>query len=173
MPFDAAIVARHADAIGTQRWFGLSGLPFSDDERAVLATLAPKIARVHTWAHARGVADDTRANAAYDADTAETAQLKARALETVGPEALMRAMSTVVDRGLTVFFSAAERAVTGAGERDEELIRVAAGAAAEAVYRGSLAAAVAGDAHRFVVVEALFAAGRWPIARIDDTLHVL
>jgi hypothetical protein len=173
MPFDAAIVARHADAIGAQRWFGLTGLPFSDDERVVLAALAPKIARVPNWAHARSVADDVRANAAYDADAVETAQLKERALETVGPDALLRAMSAVVDRGLTVFFSAAERAVSGAGARDEELIRVAAGAAAEAVYRGSLAAAVAGDTHRFVLVEALFASGRWPIARIDDTLHVL
>jgi hypothetical protein len=55
---------------------------------------------------------------------------------------------------------------------DEELIRVAAGAAAEAVYRGALAAAVAGPSHRLARVEALFADGRWPLGTIDDTLYV-
>ena len=51
-------------------------------------------------------------------------------------------------------------------------MRAAAGAAAEAVYRGALAAAVAGSRHRFAETEALFAAGRWPLGRIEDAIYV-
>ncbi len=81
-------------------------------------------------------------------------------------------MSALVDRGLEVFHQAAQRAAARAGITDEELTRVAAGAAAEAVYRGALAEAVEGGSHRFTRTARLFAGGRWPIARIDDTLFV-
>jgi hypothetical protein len=80
-------------------------------------------------------------------------------------------MSTVVDRGLDVFIDAARTAARRAGVDDETAVRLAAGAAAEAVYRGALGAAVAGS-HRFAEIEAIFAAGRWPLARIEDALYV-
>lgn len=172
MPFDASVVAAHAAAIRDGRWFAHVGLPFSDGERAALTALAPRVERVRTWDEARRVADDPRANAAYDADAAEVVALKARALLDVAPDVLLQAMSAVVDRGLEVFFRAADDAVRRAGVDDETTVRAAAGAAAEAVYRGALAAAVAGSAHRFAGTESVFAAGRWPLARIDDTLHV-
>ena len=172
MPFDAAIVAAHVAAIGNGRWFELVGLPFSDDERVVLASLAPRAVRVASWEEARRAADDTRANPAYDADAGEVVALKARALAAAAPDELLRVMSALVDRGLDVFHQAAQRAAARAGITDEELTRVAAGAAAETAYRGALAAAVEGGAHRFAVTARLFASGRWPLARIDDTLFV-
>jgi hypothetical protein len=173
MPFDAAVVARHAGAIEAAPWFAATGLPFSDDERGALEELAPRIARVAGWEQARAVADDVRANAAYDADAREAAALKAQAGAAAGTDTVLRALSTIVDAGLPVFFRCAEAALARAGLQDEELSRVAAGAAAEAVYRGALAAAVAKPTHRFVRIETSYASGRWPLARIDDTLYVL
>jgi hypothetical protein len=172
MSFDAAVVAAHAAAIRTGRWFTLVGLPFSDDERTALEPLAPRIVRVGSWHDARRTADDRRANVAYDIDATEVVALKAKALGTVGPDVLMEVMSAVVDRGLEVFMQAADRVARRAGIFDEELARVAAGAATEAVYRGALASAIDGPTHRFARIEALFASGRWPLARIDDTLYV-
>jgi hypothetical protein len=153
MPFDAAIVAAHVAAIGNGRWFELVGLPFSDDERAALGVLAPRAVRIASWEEARRTADDTRANPAYDADAREVVALKARALAAAAPDELLRVMSALVDRGLDVFHHAA-------------------GAAAEAAYRGALAAAVDGGSHRFAHTARLFASGRWPLARIDDALFV-
>jgi len=173
MPFDGAAVAAHAERIDAQRWFAATALPFSDDERRALAELAPRIVRVADWDEARARADDARANAAYDADTHEAAVLHARARATAGRDAVLQALSAIVDRGLPVFIAAAERALARSGRHDDELSRVAAGAVAEAVYRGALADAVDGSTHPFVRVEACFAAGRWPLARIDDTLYVL
>jgi len=173
MTFDAAVVAQHAGAIETARWFEATGLPFSDDERGALAALAPRIARVGGWAQARAIADDTRANAAYDAAAREAAALRARAEAAGGTPAVLRALSAVVDRGLPVFFRCARTAIARAGLHDEELSRVAAGAAAEAVYRGALAAALGQPAHPFIALEHAYAAGRWPLARIDETLYVL
>jgi hypothetical protein len=173
MPFDAAVVAQHARAIETAPWFAATGLPFSDDERRALAELAPRIARVGGWAQARAVADDARANAAYDADAREAAALKAQAESAAGSPAVLRALSAVVDEGLPVFFGCAEAALARAGLHDEELSRVAAGAVGEAVYRAALAAATAHPAHRFIGVAAAYAIGRWPLARIDDVLYML
>jgi hypothetical protein len=172
MPFDPAVVAVHAAAIRDGRWFELVGLPFSDDERAALAGLAPRIVRIANWDDARRVAEDAPADAAHDRDADEVVALKTRALAHTAPDELLRVMSAVVDRGLDVFHQAAQRTALRAGIADEELTRVAAGAATEAVYRGALAAAVDGPGHRFVAIARLFASGRWPVARVDDTLFV-
>ncbi len=172
MAFDASVVSAHAAAIRTARWFSLLGLPFSDDERARLMPLATRIVRVTSWDEARRIAEDPRAGAAYDADADEVVALKAVALESVSPDVLLQAMSAVVDRGLDVFIEAARTAARRAGIDDETVVRVAAGAAAEAVYRGALAAAVAGPRHRFAEIELLFAAGRWPLGRIGEALYV-
>jgi len=173
MPFDAAVVAAHAEALDAQRWFEAAALPFSAGEERALADLAPRIARVAGWAEARAIADDARGNAAYDADAHEAALLNARAQAAAGRDAVLGALSAIVDRGAAIFFAAAERALARSGLRDDELSRVAAGAAAEAAYRAALADAVTGRAHGFVRVGACFAAGRWPLARIDGTLYVL
>lgn len=172
MAFDASVVSAHAAAIRGARWFSLLGLPFSDDERVRLTPLAPRTVRVTGWDEARRIADDPRAGPAYDADADEVVTLKALALESVAPDVLLQAMSAVVDHGLDVFIEAARTAAQRAGVHDETVVRLAAGAAGEAVYRGALAAAVAGSRHRFAETEALFATGRWPLGRIDGTLYV-
>jgi len=172
MPFDRAVVDACAQGIPRGRWFALVGLPFSDEESRELATLAPRIERVRTWDEARVVADDARANAAYDADAAEVQALKERACLAVSPSVLLTVMSAVVDCGLETFFRTADAAARRAGVADETTVRVAAGAVAEAVYRGALAAAVDAPAHRFARIAALYETGRWPLARIGDTLHV-
>jgi len=172
MAFDPAVVAAHAAAIRDGRWFELVGLPFSDDELAVLAGLAPRIVRIASWDDARRAADDPRAVAAYNRDADEVVALKTRALAHTAPDELLRVMSAVVDRGLDVFHQAAQETARRTGITDEELTRVAAGAATEAVYRGALADAVDGPGHPFVATARLFASGRWAVARLDDALAI-
>ncbi|BDE04842.1 hypothetical protein WPS_01180 [Vulcanimicrobium alpinum] len=173
MAFDAAVIAAHAAAIRRGSWFALAGLPFSDDERAAAARLAPRVERVTNWKDARALANDPRANAARDADARDVVMLKDCALASTGPDVLLEAMSAVVDNGLEIFMAHAVAALARARIADEELARVAAGAAADAVYRGALASAVGLPEHRFVLSEALFASGRWPLARIGETAYVL
>jgi hypothetical protein len=87
--------------------------------------------------------------------------------------ALMTTMTTIVDGGLEVFFDRAGGAARAARVSDPSIIRVAASAASEAVYRAALAAAVGEpETHWFILRHDLFTNGRWPLARIDDAFYV-
>jgi len=177
--FDAQRIHALAVAIPAARWFALCGLPFADEERGRLEMLraasgARRLERVGGWGAIRVFADDPRALAAYDADADEAAGLKAVAIGRADAATVLRATSEVVERGLTVLFEAARQAAARSGADDAATIRVAAGAASEATYRAALAASLGeGNSHRFVLTHDLFASGRWPLARIDDTLFVL
>ena len=172
MGFDASVVSAHAAAIRGARWFSLLGLPFSDDERVRLTRLAPRTVRVTSWDEARRIADDPRAERGLR-------RRRRRGRQAQGGSAGIgrsRRAAAGHERGrrprLDIFIEAARTAAQRAGVRDETVVRLAAGAAGEAVYRGALAAAVAGSRRRFAEIEALFAAGRWPLARIDGSLYV-
>jgi hypothetical protein len=177
--FDAERVHALAVAIPAAHWFALCGLPFADEERERveqlrLASDAQRVERVGSWHSVRVVADDPRALAAYDADAAEAARLKTIAIARSDAPTVLRATSEVVERGLGVLFEAARQAADRSRSDDATTVRVAAGAASEAIYRAALASALGeGNTHRFVLTHALFASGRWPLARIDDTLYVL
>jgi len=177
--FDAERVHALAVAIPAAHWFALCGLPFADEERERVEQLrvasdARRVERVGSWHSVRVVADDPRALAAYDADAAEAARLKAIAIAHSDVPTVLRATSEVVERGLGVLFEAARQAADRSRSDDATTVRVAAGAASEAIYRAALASALGeGNTHRFVLTHALFAGGRWPLARIDDTLYVL
>jgi hypothetical protein len=85
----------------------------------------------------------------------------------------MTTMTTIVDGGLEVFFDRAGAAARAARVSDPGIIRVAASAASEAVYRAALAAAVGEpETHWFILRHDLFTNGRWPLARIDDAFYV-
>gem|GEM_PF-2254492 len=177
--FDTTRVHALAVAIPAAHWFAHCGLPFADEERVRIEELrlacgAGRVERVGSWHSVRVVADDPRALAAYDADAAEAARLKTVAIGLSDAPTVLRATSEVVERGLGVLFEAARQAADRSRSDDATTVRVAAGAASEATYRAALAWALGeGNSHRFVLTHALFASGRWPLARIDDTLFVL
>jgi predicted phosphoribosyltransferase len=129
--------------------------------------------RVTSWDDARTIVNDARARADADEDLAEVERLKAQALAAIDEPALMTTMTTIVDGGLEIFFDRAGAAARAARITDPAVIRVAAGAASDAVYRAALAAAVGQpDAHRFIQRYELFTNGRWPLARIDNGVYL-
>ncbi len=169
---------QYAQRIGEGRWFVNLGLPFDERELGTVdaylrATGAVKAVRATSWEAARQIVEDERAAEAAQADTQELERLKGRALEATDRAALMTAMTTIVDGGLEIFFDRAGAAARIARVSAPELIRVAAAAASESVYRAALAAAVGEpENHRFVLRYELFTNGRWPLARIDDGFYL-
>lgn len=177
--FDPAIVRKYALRIAEGRWFANLGLPLDEREQAtveafVRATGAAKAVRATSWEDARTIVGDARAREAIDTDTVEAERLKARALEGTDRNGLMSAMTTIVDGGLEIFFDRAGAAAHAARISDTTLIRTAASAASESVYRAALAAAVGeADDHRFILRYELFSNGRWPLARIENGFYLL
>ena len=177
--FDPAVVRQYAQRISDGRWFANLGLPLDEREQGTVdafirATGATKAVRATSWEDARTIVADARGREAAAADAAEVERFKTRALEATDRNALMAAMTTIVDGGLEIFFDRAGAAARAARITDPAIIRVAAGAASEAVYRAALAAAVGeADDHRFILRYDLFAKGRWPLARIDDGFYLL
>jgi hypothetical protein len=176
--FDPAIVRKYAERIAQGRWFVNLGLPFDEREQGTIdayvrATGLAKAVRVTAWEDARTIVGDARARAAADRDVAEVERLKERALGATDRAALMTTMTTIVDGGLEIFFDRAGAAARAARVTDPAIIRVAASAASEAVYRAALAAAVGEpETHWFILRHELFTNGRWPLARIDDGFYL-
>ncbi len=176
--FDPTIVRKYAERISQGRWFVNLGLPFDEREQDtvqayVRATGAGKLVRATSWDDAHAIAIDARARAGAEIDAAEVEQLKSRALAATDRPALMTAMTTIVDGGLEVFFDRAGAAARTARITDPAIIRLAASAASEAVYRAALAAAVGEpETHRFILRHELFSNGRWPLAHIEDSFYL-
>ena len=153
-------------------------MPFDERELGTIdayvrSTGATKAVRVTSWEDAHAVVADARARSSADADAAEVEQLKSRALTVTDRPALMTTMTTIVDGGLEIFFDRAGAAARASRVNDPVIIRIAAGAASDAVYRAALAAAVGEpDTHKFIQRYELFTNGRWPLARIDDGLYL-
>ncbi len=169
---------KYAERIGQGRWFVNLGLPFDEREQGtvdayVRATGAAKLLRATSWEYAREILLDARTKADAEREAAEVERLKARALAATDRSALMTTMTTIVDGGLEIFFDRAGAAARAARVSDPGIIRIAASAASEAVYRAALAAAVGEpETHRFILRHELFTNGRWPLARIDDGFYL-
>jgi hypothetical protein len=171
-------VRKYAERIAQGRWFVNLGLPFDEREQGTVdaylrSTGAAKAVRATSWEFAQTIVTDARARDDADVDAAEVERLKARALGTTDRPALMTTMTTIVDGGLEIFFDRAGAAARAARVTDPDIIRLAASAASEAVYRAALAAAVGEpETHRFILRHELFTNGRWPLARIDDGFYL-
>jgi len=176
--FDPAVVRKYAERIAQGRWFVNLGLPFDERELGtveayVRATGAAKAVRTTSWEHAAAIIGDARTQADSANDLAELERLSARALVVIDRPALMTTMTTIVDGGLEIFIDRAGAAARAARVGDPSIIRVAAAAASEAVYRAALAAAVGEpETHWFILRHELFANGRWPLARIEDGFYL-
>ncbi len=126
-----------------------------------------------SWEDAHAIVSDARARSGAGQDEAEVERLKTRALAAIDRPALMTTMTTIVDGGLEIFFDRAGAAARAARVTDPAIIRIAASAASDAVYRAALAAAVGeADSHEFIQRYELFTNGRWPLAKIDDGLYL-
>jgi hypothetical protein len=175
-----AAVRAFASALPRGSWFAACGEALTSSERAdataYLAALGMPdiaIAGVTGWIEAAATTQDPAwSRAWWDAEAHAQAALQRRAAARFGADRLLAAL-TVVTEAAASLGGAAALAMSRAGIAEPTLMRVAAGAAAQACHQAALAlAADAGPDHLFAVKYRLFAAGRWPLGIVGDRFFV-
>jgi hypothetical protein len=186
-PSSSAVSDRLADLRSRLRmasWFAAVGERLTAgerwDARAYLAGLGfadAGVDEVNSWPEAAAITKSPDwSRAWWDREEAE----RTRLLEICGqqfPEhELMAGLSRIMELASATTHGAAAIAAARGGVADQALIRVAAGAAAQAAYQAALpvlAGKAAGDSeHPFAVKFRLFEAGRWPLGIAGGSFHV-
>jgi hypothetical protein len=166
-----AALAAFARKIPRGSWFAALGEPLTEGERTearsyvaeILGQSEVAIAGVADWLAAQVIIKRHDDHAWWDAETLAQNGARQRAETAHGKEALLAALDPVVEAAAALNGPAA-LAASRAGITDQALIRVAAGAAAQACHQAALAvAAGAGADHPFAIKYRLFAGGRWPL----------
>lgn len=178
-------VRRLADAVRADGWFAALGEPLAageaQDAAACLAGLGfsgtppgTPVAPVGGWAEAERLARGPDWDRSWwAAEDRERARLLAEAGAGIGETELYDALTEVMETALDVTHGRAAVAAARSGIADPALIRVAAGAAAQACDQAAAAlAAGAGPEHAFAAKYRLFAAGRWPLGVIGGRYRV-
>lgn len=186
IPNDSLAPVRHlCGRVSRESWFAAVGEPLTpgeiDDAQCYLdgLGLGPgtplTVAGVAGWAEASRLLQrpdwDSRW---WDAEDLLRTQLLQRATAAHGQSPLLAALTDVTVAANDIVHGAAAIAATRAGTADEQLARVAAGAATQACYLAALATA-AGDTatdHPFQAKYRLFAGGRWPLTIADNQFYL-
>jgi len=161
--------------------FGALGEPISDSEyrgvheylRGLGITDALPVETVSDWQNARYVithpAWDRRW---WDAEQREKQRLYAKASAAHSGSEVLGLLSNTL-KSSTAVKRAAALAATRLGCREAGLVSSAAGAASEALHLAELARlAHEADGHPFLLKQALFGAGRWPLGILNGRYHL-
>ncbi len=171
-----AALAAFAREIPRGSWFAALGDPLTESEGAEARTYVAEIVRRHDvviagaadWLAAQAIIKRDCDHAWWDAEMLAQNATRQRAEIVHGKEALLAALDPVVEAAAALNGPAA-LAASRAGITDQALIRVAAGAAAQACHQAALAiAGGAGADHPFAIKYRLFAGGRWPLGFDGD-----
>ena len=175
-----AALAAFAREIPRGSWFAALGEPLTEGERAearlyvseIVDRPAVTIAGVADWLGAEAIIKRHDDRAWWDAEIRTQNEARQRAETTHGKEALLAALEPIVEAAGALNGPAA-LAAGRAGITDQALIRVAAGAAAQACHQAALAIAAGASAdHPFAIKYRLFAGGRWPLGFDGDRFVV-
>lgn len=174
-------VARLARMIGRMSWFAAVGqrLEPSEIEDAELYVSGlgfpdVRVAAVENWraAEAAAQAPDWSQDW-WEAEEQMRKSLLEDALQRNPEHDLMVALTHVSTRAGEVAHGLAAVSAARAGVADQALIKVAAGAAAQAAYQAALVLAAAEDPeHAFAVKFRLFEAGRLPLGIVGNTFNL-
>jgi hypothetical protein len=175
---DLDAVRAIAKAMRERPWFSRLGVPLSDDERALAYAAASGyrvagLELVTDWAAARALALEPGGASAADADAVEARMLRDRAVAAGGEARVLAGLSAIVDAALDPTIDAARTALRAVGIENDELARVAAGAAALGAYHCAVARACGKPEHPFAAIDRLFALGRWPLGPHNGRYAVL
>jgi hypothetical protein len=175
-----AALAAFAREIPRGSWFAALGERLTESERAearlyvaeILGCNEVAIAGAADWLAAQTIIKRRADHAWWDAEMLAQNEARQRAETAHGKEALLASLDPVVEAAAALNGPAA-LAASRAGITDQALIRVAAGAAAQACHQAALAvAAGAGGDHPFAIKYRLFAGGRWPLGFDGDRFVV-
>ncbi|HEV2547924.1 MAG TPA: hypothetical protein VGU20_11340 [Stellaceae bacterium] len=173
-------VAAFARDIPRGSWFAALGEPLTESERAEARTyIAEMLGRkdiaiggVADWLAAQTIIKRHDDHAWWDAEMLARNEARQQAETANGKDTLLAALEPIVEAAGALDGPAALAASRG-GITDQALIRVAAGAAAQACHQAALAiAAGAGGDHPFAIKYRLFAGGRWPLGFDGDRFVV-
>jgi hypothetical protein len=177
---ERAAVAAFARDIPRGSWFAALGEPLTEGERAearsyvaaLLGRADVVVGGAADWLAAQTIIKRDYDHAWWDAEMLAQNKVQQRAEAACGKDQLLAALEGVVEAAGALNGPAA-LAASRAGITDQALIRVAAGAAAQACHQAALAiAAGAGADHPFAVKYRLFAGGRWPLGFDGDRFIV-
>ena len=175
-----ASLAAFAREIPRGSWFAALGEPLTEGECAearayvveIVGRRAVSIGGVGDWMSAEAIIKRDYDHAWWDAETLAQRAARERAEAAFGKDRLLAALEPIVDAAGALNGPAA-LAASRARITDQALIRVAAGAAAQACHQAALAiAAGAGADHPFAIKYRLFAGGRWPLSFDGDRFVV-
>ncbi|MDA1098832.1 MAG: hypothetical protein O2967_07580 [Proteobacteria bacterium] len=176
-------VSQFVRMLGGVPWFGGLGLELDGREvllaeEYLLALGFPeaRIAPVMDWQEAA----DAAANPEWNTDWWEAEEqirmaLVAEACLLADEDTVMVALTHLQNQAVQAVAESAELAAEAAGIDDEELIRAAAGGAAQGIYQAGLLLAAENENdehHAFALKYRLFESGRWPIGVIGNSFHI-
>ncbi len=162
-------------------WFAAVGLPLP---KTVVATASRyliglgyrdvTVGSVSDWRAAADVTRDPAWEQGWWArEEAHRRNLLDACAGALGEKTALDLLTTVTEQANAVVLDAASDALARFGTIDPFLARVAAGAAAQAVYQAALARLAGEDAaDLFVAKFDLFRAGRWPLGIVGGALRV-
>lgn len=178
---DLRAVAKLAKMIGGMSWFAAVGQPLEpseiDDAELYVSGLGfpeVRVAAVEDWrgAEAAAQAPDWSQDW-WEAEEQMRRALLDEALTRNDEHDLMVALTHVSTRAGEVAHGLAAVSAARGGVADQALIKVAAGAAAQAAYQAALVLAAGEDSeHPFAVKFRLFEAGRLPLGIVGNTFNL-
>ncbi|MBT4044936.1 MAG: hypothetical protein HOK21_21815 [Rhodospirillaceae bacterium] len=164
-------------------WFGGLGLELdgreillSEDYLLALGFPDAYISPVENWEEAAAAAANPDWNTEWwEAEEQVRVALVSEACLKADEETVMIALTHLQNQSIEAVLEPAELAAEAAGIEDEELIRAAAGAGAQAIYQAGLLLAAENEDdehHAFALKYRLFESGRWPIGVVGNSFHI-
>ena len=172
-----AALARFAASLRQHPWFASVGQPGSEAEEATARRYLAGLDMAHCsvgwiadWRAAERVTRAPDASTAWwQAEEDARQALLAEVRRATAEADYLAAMNRVVFEATEAVMGPAAVAAARDGIADQALIRVAAGAAAQACHQAALAtAAGAADDHPFALKFGLYTGGRWPLGVIGS-----
>lgn len=174
-------VAKLARMIGGMSWFAAVGQPLEpseiEDAELYVAGLGfpeVRVAAVEDWRAAAAAAQAPDwSQDWWEAEEQMRRALLDEALSRSDEHDLMVALTHVSTRAGEVAHGLAAVSAARGGVADQALIKVAAGAAAQAAYQAALVLAAGEDQdHAFAIKFRLFEAGRLPLGIVGNTFNL-
>jgi hypothetical protein len=163
-------------------WFSMLGEPLSEAElhhlqqylRGLAIDEPMPVQVVADWPSAgRAIVNPSWDRRWWDAEQRERARLYTNAAAIRGEGEVLESLSRTLGESTDVAHGSAAVAAARGCCTDAALIRAAAGALSQALYLGELAVlAGENDRHPFLVKQALFAGGHWPLGIVSGQYYV-
>ena len=176
-------VSQFVRMLGGVPWFAGLGLELdgreellSEDYLLALGFPDALIAPIANWEEAADAAANPEWNTEWwEAEEQVRVALVSEACLKADEETVMIALTHLQNQSIEAVLEPAELAAEAAGIEDEELIRAAAGAGAQAIYQAGLLLAAENEDdehHAFALKYRLFESGRWPIGVVGNSFHI-